>query len=192
MFSAAPVLIGFASLLIGGGVQCGPTGPQAAYAVLAAAPVVFAAGLALTRLVQWLWQRLDPTLSFRLRPHASLFVALLLVAVLTAIKGDRVSRWFGMAFWLYGTSYLSLLLVTLRIWWWRSRPRDLTWAPVVPLVLTLSPTVPLAFETGARSVVEEIAFLIWVFPGYGGIVTGGVLLVLAVEFAIRRGRIARR
>jgi hypothetical protein len=173
------------------GIQCGPTGPEAGQAVLAAAPTVFAVGVGFTRLIIMLWRKLEPRLAFRFRPHGIVVAVLLAVAVPAMVFGQRVDRWFMAALWMFGTSYLALLFVTLRLWWWRSKSRDLTWAPVPPLVLMIAPAIPLAFGVGARDSLETAAFVTWIFAGYGGIVPGVLLAILGVEVVIRKRRRAR-
>jgi hypothetical protein len=59
------------------------------------------------------------------------------------------------------------------------------------MALLLAPALPLAFEVGARSILEDTAFLVWTVTGYGGIVPGVLLLILGIEFAILKNRRAR-
>ena len=93
-----------------------------------------------------------------------------------------VAEWFPTALIAYGASYLALLLVCWRIWLWL-RPRTaFTWAHLPVLILQLAPCPPMIFGLWEK---HDEVWLVWILPGYVGMVTGPLFLIALIEVMVR-------
>jgi hypothetical protein len=166
---------------------CGPTTEEAAGAVLVALPLVLLAGHLFIRLLVWLWRPLRPGLPLAATPLlcASAVAGCGAVAV-AVILGERALEWAPMALWLFGTSYLTLLFVAWRIWLACEPASASSWSFFAPLSLTILPGLPLLF--GVAGQYAESVLFVWIVVGYGGIVSGGILVLLLAEVLIHRYR----
>ena len=196
------ILFGTTSLLLSG---CGPSDEEAARAVMMATPLVYLAGMGIMALMLFLWRKLEPRLGINWRPVV-LGLALACVIGLLSIVGvtpgppaansgvtttngiPGVVEWVGFAIILYGTSYLSLLLVIWRIWLWRRPATAFTWAwtPVLFVMLAPCPMILSSDKDGAAmNFFSEAAPGLWAFPGLVGMVTGPLLLLALIEVWVR-------
>jgi len=108
------------------------------------------------------------------------------------LLGDRREE-LAMAVWLFGCSYTAVLLVATRLALWRDRRRAFTLPHVLPLVIFLVPAAALALgilPTG-NTRVDDLYIDLYVIPGMGGSVPGGLLAVLMTEALLRTRRGAR-
>jgi len=180
---AIPLLALF--LCAHGQASCGPTDEEAARAVMFTAPFAFLAGMGLLRLLLWLWRKRKP-LTVRYRPAlAALFVLVFgqIISFLGLSENAYVSEWYIAALVLMGTSYLSILLLTWRIWFFFSPDKAFTWSFLPAAVLTFWPCPFMLFSTEVSWDFAVVIF--WIFPGYMGIVTGILLAGLIIEIAVR-------
>ena len=197
------IAFGTASLLLSG---CGPSDEEAARAVMMATPLVYLSGMGVMALMLFLWRELEPRLGINWRPVllglalACVIGLLSIVGVTTdppaANSGDTttdgipgVFEWLGHSIFLYGASYLSLLLVSWRIWLWRRPATAFTWAWTPVLFVMMAPCPAMIMFGGEHSAAmrhfEEAALSLWVFPGYAGMVTGPLLLLALIEVWVR-------
>ncbi len=164
--------------------QCGPSDAEAAAAVLLATPaVVLLAGVLLQALAA-LWRRFVPGLRMAWGPTLLAAAASLLLVPLALAGPESLHgalEWFVAALWLYGTSYVSVLVVTWRIAAFASPAWAFKYAHFVPLGGFVLPAVPLLFAGS-----ESDDFLgYWVFPGYAGIVAGILYGIVLIEALVR-------
>jgi hypothetical protein len=179
----APLLIALAGA---NEIRCGPTAEEAGAAVLVASPLVLAAGLLLVWILWRLWRRVLPDVPMDLRPGRWGLAALAVLAVIGIVVGGRsLSEWAGLALWLFGSSYVTLMLVTLRIWLRVRSETAFTWAALPPMGLMVLPALVLC--TGLADGLLDASTALWMAPGYGGWIPGLLLLALLLE-AWLRGR----
>jgi len=175
-----------------GQASCGPTDEEAARAVLFAAPFAFLAGMGLLRLLLWLWRKRRP-LTVGWKPSlVALFVLLLgqIISFLGLSENAYVSEWYIAALVLMGTSYLTILLLTWRIWFFFSPQKAFTWSFLPAAVLMFWPCPFMLFSTEVQWDFAVVIF--WIFPGYMGSVTGILLAGLIIEIAVRIHRARKR
>jgi len=187
---AIPVLALF--LCAHGPGSCGPTDEEASRAVMFAAPFAFVAGLGLLRLLLWLWRKRKPELVVRWKPSLVVLAVLMLGQVLSFLglsENAYVSEWYLAALVLMGASYMTLLLLTWRIWFFFSPEKAFTWSSLPVTIFMLWPCLFMVWSTEV-SWDFAVAFL-WIFPGYMGIATGILLAILIIEIVVRV-RIARK
>ena len=187
---AIPLLALF--LCAHGQASCGPSDEEAARAVMFAAPFAFVAGMGLLRLMLWLWRKYQPVPAVRWKPALVVLGVLVLGQIISFLglsENTYVSEWYIAALVLMGTSYLTILLLTWRIWFFFSPSKAFTWAflPVVILMFW-----PCPFMLASTAVDWDFAVVIfWIFPGYMGVVTGILLAILIIEVVVRI-RMARK
>ena len=187
---AIPLLALF--LCAHGQASCGPSDEEAARAVMFAAPFAFVAGMGLLRLMLWLWRKYQPVPAVRWKPALVALAVLVLGQIISFLglsENTYVSEWYIAALVLMGTSYLTILLLTWRIWFFFSPSKAFTWSflPVVILMFW-----PCPFMLASTAVDCDFAVVIfWIFPGYMGVVTGILLAILIIEVVVRI-RMARK
>lgn len=168
------------------GARCGPSPKEAGGAVLIAAPGAVLVGALLLFALWHLHGRVGPQPPWSWRPHL-VALGLTLGGALTAAVGladTRAMSWVGAALWLYGCSYLVLLLVSWRIWLFISPPTAYGWAWIP---VTLAQLVP-AILAAAGAIADHWSSALWVWPGYFGIALSGVLIIVLIEPLARARR----
>ncbi len=164
---------------------CAPSHRETGEAVVIVWPaVLLLASLPQAVLIR-LWRTHWPTLAVPTRALVAA-VALASVAAIAMIAGVRAPwEWAPHALWLFGTSYLAVLLVLTRIviaTSWRAHAviaaHAATSAIFIPFALALRAGY---FDTAA---IDSAAF--YVMPGYGGWVPAAIALVLWIEWRVRR------
>jgi hypothetical protein len=179
--------------------RCGPDDGEAASAVFLAAPLFLAAGMGLLQLLRVLWRPARPEPRFGVAPSLVALGACLLLGVAgAALSFARYTQPDGsvntqldpglvlLAILMVGPSYLSLLLVTWRVWFWRSPAGSFTWSCLPPLALLLLPGLPMLFAQ-TQDWLDPILYL-WGGPGFWGVPTGVLLVGLIIEAVVRRKR----
>ncbi|HOX43391.1 MAG TPA: hypothetical protein PK668_07330 [Myxococcota bacterium] len=193
-------LVALLLLLATEATRCGPDDGEAAGAVFLAAPLFIAVGMGLLQLLRLLWRPARPGLRFGVAPsHVALGVCLLLGIAGVALStmrhtdpGGAVSTQLDfdlvlIAILMVGPSYLSLLLVTWRVWLWRRPETAFTWSCLPPLLVLLLPALPML--SGLTEGWLDPAMWLWMVPGVYGLPTLAILVGLVVEALVRRRRV---
>lgn len=165
--------------------DCNPDNGDLGESVLFVWPFAVLLGLGFQRVVLAFWQRLRPTLDVGLR-HSLYFFAATFVSpfvVATMSNGRRWQLWAFLMIFMFGASYATVAMLAMRVWMFASDKHvllagqiitSLVFIPVAIVVsLDLWPTAPKLLE------------FFWV-PGWGSLVTSGVLVALLAEVTIRR------
>ncbi len=175
--------------------RCGPTAEDAGRSVMVAAPCAFVVGIGILMLLLRLWRR-GRHKDLRLRQRPLIQTTLVLVggagvALLSAIWSPWAMKWIGIALLASGTSYLTLMLVTWRIWFAVKPADSFRWAPLAALLVYWLPALVAAAGLISDAAASKHLGAVWVLPGYFGMVTGPLVLGLLLE-AYFRGRRATR
>lgn len=178
-----------AALLLGG---CGPTEMEAGQAVLMTAPVATLIGALFASGFATLWQPLAPGVRFDVRPSAGLIGLQLLVCLGIPFTGAAEADWLVAGLWFAGTSYLTLQCICLRLALISGLRRHYTRLSLAPWLLLYGQALWLGYLGSNTAEAEGIAVVLWILPGYLGLVTGPLLVILLVEVTIRRKRLADR
>jgi len=185
-------------LLVSG---CGPTDEEAGRAVMLAAPIVLLVGTGIMRFLLFLWRRLEPGLDMSMKPSLVAFWVLAGGAVLSLVgiteppaasgqtPWQSVTEWLPAALILFGNTSLALWLVTWRVWLLIDPARAFSWSGLPVLAVLLIPAPFMAF--GSMAPANDFIFLVWVFPGYMGIVPPCLLGLLLLEFFLRYRKMRR-
>ncbi len=168
--------------LMGG---CLPSEEEAGSWVLFASPIAVLAGILALWLLYRLWVRRYPEISFSRLPAVLLTVALLNGAAVKAFLAPPLLEGTGMGLMAFGTSYLALLLVAWRIWFWRRPRSSFTWVSIPIMIPYVAPAVYLAYQGSTTREVADWLLDAWMFPGMTGWVPGGLLLILLIEAKVR-------
>jgi hypothetical protein len=91
----------------------------------------------------------------------------------------------GVGVTIFGTSYLAVLLVAWRIWFWKRPRSSFTWVSIPVMVVYVAPAVYLAYHGSTMREVDDWLLDAWMLPGFAGWVPGGLLVVLLVEAVLR-------
>lgn len=176
-------------LLVAG---CGPTSREASVSVLLVAGPVVVLANALVWLLWRLWQRTRPELGFRWRPFVDVGLALTGVGLLAAALpfDGAVMQWLAVGLWAVGTSYLTLLLLVWRIR--LSAPSGLAWAHGIAGALQFLPALSFAFLGSTVDEPPEALVMVWIIPGYAGLVAGPIYALLLLEALVRWQRARSR
>jgi hypothetical protein len=180
-------LLGFLALPLVS--ACGPTPEQSGAAVLLVAPVAIGVTALIVRLFVWLWRPVE-RLPISSRPALFAAAGGAVIGVPLALCVDGVGELLLIALALFGTSYLAIALVFWRIWLALDRASASTWSFVPVASLLVAPALPLALGLVGADFADFVS-IVWVFPGYLGIVPLVLIAALTVEVLVRRGR-ARR
>lgn len=165
--------------------SCGPTDEEAARAVMFAGPIVFLAGMGLLRLLLWLWRKRKPV-TVRWKPALVVLGVLVLGQIISFLglsENAYVSEWYIAALVLMGASYLTVLLLTWRIWFFFAPDTAFTWSYLPAAVLMFWPCPFMLFSTAADWDFAVVIF--WIFPGYMGVVPAILLAILIIEILVR-------
>ncbi len=169
---------------------CGPTPQEVGGAVLIVAPIAALVTAGLLRLLAWAFGP-APTLRVNVlrRARAVQFGIMLVLALaqIPLVLNSNVGSYLLDAFWLFGSSLLALVLLTWRLWRAFDHEAAQAWAILPALVLQLIPAALLS--TGwfnETSGVDLLIGVLYVFPGYMGIVPAAMLALLASEALVRR------
>jgi hypothetical protein len=166
--------------------KCGPDNEEAARAVMFSAPLALAAGMGLLACMLWLWRKVRPELSIDWKPSLVTLAVLglgLLLSFVGMSEEAEVARWYPAGLLAMGVSYLAVLLVAWRIWLLAEPRRAFTWSFLPAMVIMLWPC-PFMLAWGSESW-EGIMLVLWVLPGYMGLVCGPLLAVLIIEVVVR-------
>ncbi len=166
-------------------IRCGPLAVEAGRGILLSAPVVFAVTVGVLALLLRLWRQRHPDLRL---PRVLVWPGMVMLAagliVMMPTAADNQLRWVRMGLWVFGSSYLTVTLVLWRVLL-HLRPRSATtWAPLSVMAFYWLPAIPLAAGWLPDSVASGME-LVWVLPGFFGLVTAPLLLGLLVEAWLR-------
>jgi len=190
-------LLALLLLLATQGARCGPDDGEAASAVFLAAPVFIAVGVGLLALLRALWRPLRPDLRLASLPALVALAACLLLGVVgvllslqrnappdaTLVSGFDWDLTL-IALLVAGPSYLSLLLVSWRVWL-RCRPASaFTWSWLPPLLVLLLPAA--CMLPGHTVDWLDWSLWLWMIPGIYGLPTAALLVGLVAEALVRR------
>lgn len=175
-------ILGAVALLASG---CAPSHRDTGEAVLIVWPlVILIAALPqflLIRLWQWRW----PDVVINRKRLLVLVGPAITLSVSMIIAAAAPWTWAPHALWLFGTSYLAVLLLVTRAW--LASPLR-AHSVIAPHIVTSVIFIP--FAMALRAGMFETAAIdsagVFVFPGYGGWVPGGVALLLLAERWLRR------
>src|SRR5262245_16711553 len=99
--------------LASGELNCGPSPNEQGRVVLLVAPLVVLLAMAVQWLLLRLWKNLRSNLELSWRPNWLIIAPLALLALWPLVLRDF--RYAVIAFWLFGTTYLALLLAITRV-----------------------------------------------------------------------------
>jgi len=170
---------------------CEPSEVETGQAVILSALPITLIGFALHACYRSMWQPMRPDLRLRARPmiHSSCLLLMLMFAVL-AVFDDGTTEWLVMAFWGVGTSYVTLLVIALRVTAFRRMSKFFPYAAVLPWLVLMPLAIPLAFVGSTE--VSNGYFILWALPGFFGWVAGPLVLVAIIEVVIHTIRYKRR
>lgn len=177
------------ALLCGG---CEATGMEYGQGILLAAPLITLAGALLSAGYAKLWQPLAETLRFSWRPTLMVLVVFTALCVGIVFFPPGSGEWIGEALWFVGASYLTLQLLVLRIAVRQGSRKNYSLASLAPWSLLYPPALIFGYWGPATSEVGAFPGLVWVLPGYAGLVLVPVLCALLIEVLVRRKRLADR
>ena len=164
---------------------CLPSEEEAGSWVLFASPVAVLGGLVALWLLYRLWSRRYPEIAFSLLPGVLLAVALFNGAVVKAVLKPELLGGVDTGIIIFGTSYLSVLLVGWRIWFWRRPRTSFTWVSLLVMGIYVAPAAHLAYEGSSNREVPDLLLTAWMWPGLMGWVPGGLLVALLIEAKVR-------
>jgi hypothetical protein len=177
--------------LASSGAHCGPTPEESGQTVLLIAPFVVLCAMGLQWLLLALWRSTRPALLLDWRKNIGLVGGLAFPAAWALLVNPRPLEFAGIAFWLFGCSYVTAMLVATRIWLLVHDTRRLFFVThVILCVIFLTPAVLVAIFGGRT--LQNVGEAMWIFPGFGGWVSGPLFLVLVIEAMIRREMLRRR
>lgn len=171
---------------------CGPTERESGHAILLMAPLITLVGVGIASLFRALWKPLLAPLSQPLRDCRNLMIALVLVCLPLFFDRQLDGEWLPVAFHAVGTSYLTFLLIGLRL---SLTPRNthlfayvtyLPWLPLYPAALYF------AYVGSTSAAAGDFHLQLWFFPGYAGLITGPLFFVLLIEVLVRRYLLQKR
>jgi hypothetical protein len=169
---------------------CGPKAREASVAVLVVAGAIVVLANAIVGLLWLLWRRVRPELGFGWRPFVVVGLALSGVGlVATALPHGDMMEWLALALWAAGTSYLTFFLLV-----WRIRvpaPNGLAWAHAIAGTLIFLPALPFAFVGSPDAELPDALMWLWVLPGYAGMVSGPLFVLLGLEALVRWRKVRR-
>lgn len=192
---ASTALFALAVLLLGGCSR--PSDRDYAVPMLVSAPFLLLLALGAERALLWGWRKIDDTLAWDRRPAVGLLVTATLGSaaflVSDRVRGNSTIGSFSdfpamvaLTLLVYGTSYLTLVLIVWRAWFARSRRTAFAWAFVPPFVVMVAPAVPMALGLTDRW--SDVVLALWLFPGAMGAAPAALLAALGIEIAIRLRR----
>jgi hypothetical protein len=168
-------------------LKCGPSPSETGQAVLLVAPLVLLGGLLAQALILHLWRRRHDDTLLRWQPTALLLFLVSIPSVAVLALAHAPMNWAGLALWLFGCSYVSILLVSTRLWMIWDRRNAFALAHLPPLLLFIGPALLMAtglWEGPPTHKPEDF----FVAPGCLGWTTGPLFLALLVEAALRGRR----
>jgi hypothetical protein len=177
--------------LCSSGAHCGPTPEESGQTVLLVAPFVVLCAMAVQWLILALWRSVRPALLLDWRKNLALVGGLAFPAAWALLVNERPFDFAGIAFWLFGCSYVTAMLLATRIWLLVHDTRRVFFVThVILCVIFLVPAFVLALFGGRP--LQNAAEAMWIFPGFGGWISGPLFLVLLLEIVIRREMLRRR
>jgi hypothetical protein len=176
-------------LLLG---ACGPTEKESGQAMLVMAPVITLVGLGLAAVFQRLWSPLADEPELHLRPSWRVMALLVSCTVPLLFDEQLEDDWIIAALWMGGTTYLTFFLIGLRLCIVSSLRRYYSAQVYLPWLLLYPPALYLAYFGSNEQELGAFPGLLWTMPGYLGLVSGPIFLIMLLEIVVRRHRHAKR
>jgi hypothetical protein len=167
------------------GGNCEPNGPESAGAAMIASPFAFLAGLVMLLFLHWIWKPMIDAQPFFRKSFVTTLGVLVGLSLLGNFAVPGASEWAMPAVGLFGTSYLSVLLLVWRIWLFKKKETAFSRAPIATLITLMAPVPILLWVPLPKEVVNSVTALLWILPGLAGYVTFP-LFMMAVSEAIAR------
>lgn len=155
-------------------------------AVIGTAPIMFCVSIGFQYLFFCLWKRTWPDLIISLRPNIIFLLTLVFLAFLFSItlQNGTIILY---ALVYFGTSYLTVFFLVLRIWLFFNHTNAFTWASIATMLVYILPAFPMIAGITEGTSFSEIAILLWMLPGslflknYPGVITAIVFMILLIE-----------
>lgn len=178
--SAALLLFSFV------GADCTPTSAEAGSAVLLVAPVVFLVGLGILGLLRVFWRPLVELRPLEPKPLLVTFFILLVLSALGVAGPERAREWALVALLVFGSSFMTLLLLVWRVWFFRKKQTAFTWAPIATMAFMIFPAPLFVLARPDRSVGDPVVAGLWMLPGMFGYAAVPMLVLAFGEIMVRR------
>jgi hypothetical protein len=165
---------------------CGPTERESGHAILLMAPLITLGGVGVASLFRALWKPLVSPLSQPLRDCRNLMIALVLACLPLFFDKHLNDEWLLVALHAVGTSYLTFLLIGVRL---SLSPRNthlFRYVTYLPWLVLYPPALYFAYVGSTTAEASDFPLQLWWFPGYAGLITGPLFLLLLVEVLVRR------
>jgi hypothetical protein len=171
--------------------HCGPTPKESGDTILMVLPFVVLSAMG----VQWvflkLWKSLRQSIVLDWGRNLFFCGALLLPAGYAFLTDGRPGEWLPIAYWLFGCSYVAAMLLVTRLMLLSNDARLVFFVPHLFLsAIFAAPALPLALGLAQRKW-QDASEMMWIMPGFGGWVPGGLFLLLFIEVLWRRARLRR-
>lgn len=163
--------------------KCGPTQRETGEAVLIVWPLVILLAALPQGALLATWKKLRPEIELPWARLGLLIGAAAIMAGFMVVNAEKPWRWATEALWLFGCSYGAVLLLATRLWLQGDRRHALVGPHLVASVVFVPYAMTLrgGLFDGARFDTE----MVFIVPGYGGWVTGGIALLLGIELFVR-------
>jgi hypothetical protein len=165
---------------------CGPTERECGQSILLMAPLIMIVGGGMAALFRFLWKPMVPSLPLSFAQCRNAVLLMTLPCLPLAFGPSFNSEWLGMTLLAVGTSYLSFLLIAVRLC--LLRRCQALWARVIyaPWLLLYPSALYFAYFGSTSAEPSDFHMQLWLFPGYFGLITGGLFVVLLLEVLTRR------
>lgn len=170
-------------LLLG---ACGPTARESGHSILLMAPLITVAGGSIAVLFRLLWQPMVPSLPLSFRRCRNAILLLTLPCLPLAFDPALNDDWIGTALVAVGSTYLTLLLLAIRLIILAQARHLFAHIIYVPWLLLYPGAAYYAYGGSTTAEASEFHMNLWILPGYFGIFAGALFLLLLLEVFIRR------
>lgn len=178
------IAVAFAAL----GGNCAPTPHHTGEAVVVAWPIVMLLALGPQVVLLAIWRKARPAIDLDLRLFAAWLGLAAFVGLSVAAAADNPWKWLDSAVYLFGMSYVAVLLVATRVVVSTAPKRAVLVPHLVTSVVFVPYAIALYFDVTLGIPSPEGIFIV---PGYGGLLAGPIHLALLIEAVIRRIRASR-
>ncbi len=149
------------------------------------APLITLVGLGLAAIFRVAWNPLRATDKLPLPQCRNLCLGLFLACVPWSFDLHMDNEWIAMALIAVGPSYLSLLLLGLRLTIIKRFRRFFPLVLYFPWIVLYPSAFFLAYLGSTTAETSDFHLQLWLYPGSFGLVTGPLFLVIVVELVVR-------